>query len=300
VEEPEIPWWQGPDSVGTEPFTFVVISDPHIRLPGNPDDGTYNAQKNIDNLTAAVDTINNELGSAKFVAVTGDLVGALFSSDPADYPDDANTPAHQFRGIMQNLSMPWEVVLGNHDYQEDYTNEGITADVPEDIEAVWSRVLGIPPYYSLTFRGWRFLFLNSTRGDRYWDLCILRSVEASCTGSFDDTQIAWIEQELQNPEPVILFFHHPLHTDSWYTLWSAAGSSFKVHEDDAFYGLAEAYADKIKAIFVGHGHLWASDTLHDTILVHETNAMGDGMGNPDNINIVEVNPAEGTFSVSRF
>ncbi len=300
IVEPEIPWWQGPDSNSSEPFTFVVISDPHIRLPGNPDDGTYNAQKNIDNLTAAVNTINNELGHAKFVAVTGDLVGALFSSNPDDYPDDAHTPAHMFRSIMRNLSMPWEVVLGNHDYQDDYSNQGITADVPEDMELVWNRVLGIPPYYSLVYRGWRFMFMNSTRGDRYWDLCILRTIEASCTGSFDAEQIVWIEQELQNPEPVVMFFHHPLHTDKWYTLWSAAGNSFKVHASDPFYGLAEAYSEKIMAIFVGHGHLWASDTLNETTMVYETNAIGDGMGNPNHINVVNVNPAEGTFSVWQF
>jgi len=64
--------------------------------------------------------------------------------------------------------------------------------------------------------------------------------------------------------------------------------------------LAEVYADKIKAIFVGHGHLWASDTLNDTTRVYETNAIGDGMGNPRNINIVYVSPADNTFTVGRF
>jgi len=296
----ERPWYEGEDATSLEPFTFAVVSDTHLRLPGWPDDEDYDNQENLDNLNALVEVINNGVAEAKFVAVTGDLVGALFSDDPDDYGIGGENPAETFKAVMDNLIMPYEVVLGNHDYQAGYDGEGLTSISPLLIEAVWEKVLGIQAYSSFVYRGHRFVFLNSVRGPAYWDVCIARQEELSCTGSFDEMQLWWLEQELLRPEPVFLFFHNPVYSDSWYTVWSAVGNSFKVVPDDAFYTLAETYADKIRAIFVGHGHLWAEDTLSGTIRVYETSSIGDGMGSPENINVVSVDPAAGTFTVTRY
>ena len=293
-------WYEGEDASLREPFTFLVVTDTHVRIPGNPDDTGYDNQKNLENNQALVTLVNNELAHAKFLAISGDLVGALFSSNVNDYFEGADTPSHRFKSIMDGLSIPWQAVLGNHDYEENYTTEGISAEDPADMEAIWTRVLGMPPYYSIVYRGFRFLFLNSVRGERYWDVCLLGQEETGCTGSFGDEQNQWIAAQLENPEPVVMFFHHPLHTDSWYTLWSAAGSSFQVAEEDAFYALAEAHAQKIKAIFVGHGHMWANDTLFDTIQVFETCSIGDSRGEPENLRIVQADPATGEVVVEEY
>ncbi len=102
---------------GSEPFTFAVISDIHVRLPGNPDDRSYNAAQNLANLDEAVGSIARNHPDADLVMVTGDLVGCLFSEDPADYGGGAATPADVFKQAMDRLPLPYYPVLGNHDYE---------------------------------------------------------------------------------------------------------------------------------------------------------------------------------------
>ncbi len=278
-----------------ETFRFAVFSDTHVRLPGNKDDGSYEPEKNLANLDSAVDTINAELYDSDFVAVTGDLVGCLFSEDLNDYGSGTENPADTFRQKMENLVMPYYPVLGNHDYQKDFDDtidEGVNTDNIEAIEAVWKSVLGIDPYYSVVHKGVRLLFLNSNRGSARTNLCTACSVESFCTGSFDDEQIAWLEEELSQDEPAILFMHHPPATDNTEENLFALSPTFYVEEGDAFYEVTESVADKILAIFVGHGHLFVRDTLHGTIPVYETGSIGDTNGNGQNIHTVEVNPSE--------
>jgi hypothetical protein len=289
------------DATSTAPFSFVVFSDTHVRIPGNPDDGDYDAQANLDHLAAAVETVNLELPEAAFVAVTGDLVGCLYSDDPADYGIGDDTPADRFVELMDGLDVPYHVALGNHDYEVGYEDgEGITAASPSDPEAVWEAVLALEPYRSFVYHGQRFVFLDSVRGDEYWTPCLFSGDERSCTGSFDDAQLAWLADQLAEPEPVFLFFHHPPITDSLLSFWSFAGASFQVAADDPFYALAEAYADRIRAIFVGHGHLWESDTLNGSIMVYETCAIGDAFGQGDHLHVVQVDPATGVILVDRY
>lgn len=289
------------DLLSSEKFSFVVITDTHVRLPGNPDDVKFSNAENLEKLELAVEKINEGAPDAAFVAVTGDLVGCLFSDDVEDYLTGQDNPAETFKEIMDNLLMPYYVVLGNHDYEIDFKlGEGINAEDPAVPEAIWKKVLGIPPYHSLVYHRTRFLFLNSARGPARTKTCLGSIRESYCTGSFDEGQIEWLEQQLFEPEPSFLFFHHPVRTDNMLkAIWSAAGSTFKVQKDDAFYDLAEDFKDDIQAIFVGHGHLWAHDTLHEEILVYETGSIADTMGNSNNIRIIEVDPSTQEFNVSR-
>ena len=272
-------------------FTFLVISDTHVRLPGNPDALAYNSQVNLDNLEYMIDRINTDFNGAAFVIVTGDLVGTLYSDDPADYLVGEDNPAEEFLAIMSGLFIPWHVVLGNHDYLEGYdvgALEGITTDAPGQMEAVWERVLGIAPYYSFMYGPWRFIMLNSCRGSAAESACVSSSLEAMCTGSFDEPQLAWLETQLENPEPCFLFFHHPPVTDhNEEAVWTYGLQSFQLDADDRFYEIALRHRDRIKGIFVGHGHIWTRDVLHGTIPVYETGAIGDFFGSRENVHVVE-------------
>jgi len=283
-----------------EPFRFLVISDTHIRLPGRPDDGLYDNQGNIDNLEASVSRINDEFSEADFVAVTGDLVGCLYSEDPDDYGIGGENTAETFKSTMDDLTMPYHVTLGNHDYQKDYDSdidEGITTDNIENIEAVWKKVLGIDPYYSIVHNGVRMIFLNANRGVHNGILCGGCTVEAFCTGSFDDAQIEWLEDELAEDESSIIFVHHPPVSDDPDAMFSML-TSFAIETEEAFYDVIESGSDKVIAIFAGHGHIWERDTMFDTIQVFETCSTGDTNGNGDNIHIVDVVPAEKSIVVS--
>jgi 3',5'-cyclic AMP phosphodiesterase CpdA len=287
-----------PDDINAD-FRFLVISDTHVRLPGNPDSIDYNVQENLDNLAYIINRINNEFSTADFVAVTGDLVGCLFSENPDDYGIGMDTTADRFKSMTDSLSVPLYSTLGNHDYQKSYDpvlHEGVTSDNRDAIEAVWEKVLGTEPYYSIVNKGVRMIFANSNRGDAYNDLCSSCTVEAGCTGSFDSEQIAWLRAELANPEPAIIFIHHPPETDNQMIIYFAL-PSFLIENSDEFYDVIDDNQDNILAVFVGHGHVWAYDTL-GRVKIYETGAIGDGNSSGNNVNIVEVNVANRKIRVT--
>jgi len=262
-------------------LTLVVISDTHARVPGFPDDAVYDNEGNLGNLQSLVNTVNWRVPDADAVVVSGDMVGCLFSDDPADYMCGKTNPAESFKTIMDGLSMPWYAVLGNHDYETNFNTTsytGISATNVHNVENVWRRVLGIEPYYSTVRNGIKLIMLNSCRGGAVAGQCITGGTESMCAGVFQEDQLAWLEAELAGPEPCILFLHHPLVTDNTNTVWSAMGRAFQVAESDRFYDIVQAWKSKIGGIFVGHGHIRTHDKLFGTIPVYETGATGDYFG----------------------
>jgi len=278
---------------GSEPFTFVVISDLHVRLPGNPDDGSYNAAQNLANLDEAIATIARDHADADLVMVTGDLVGCLFSENPADYGGGATTPADVYKQAMDRLPLPCYSILGNHDYLVGFdpsTGEGLTSTNPAAVEAVWRKVLEIEPYYAFVHKGIRFVCLNTNRGASRLTPCVFETHACGCIGSLDDAQLDWLETQLARTEPCLLFLHHPIITDhDSNRTWSAAGRAFQV-QTERFYTIVDANSPRIAGMFVGHGHLWESDTRNGSIPVYETGSIGDYAGSGANIRVVQVTP----------
>lgn len=286
-----------PVNPSAESFKFVLITDTHVRLPGNPDDGFYDNDGNLRKFDDALDRIRDDHADAEFVLSAGDNVGCLFSSDPDDYGIGSDNPAERFKEMMDSIGKSYYVALGNHDYQEGFNTsrgEGITAGHPSSIEAVWKKVLGINPYYSFVHKGVRFIVLNSVRGPEYSTACPSSTDERACKGSFDEVQMDWLETELINPEYCLIFLHHPIITDfNSIKIWSAAGAAWQVRSDDRFYTVVRTYKDRIKGIFVGHGHVQENDTFAGTIPVHETAAIGDYNGSGSHIRAVWMDPFTG-------
>ncbi len=285
-------------------FFFVLISDTHVRIPGNPDDAYYSAQSNLDHLAEAIGRIAEDFADAAFVAHTGDMVGCLFSENLADYAAGNDTPADRFKAMMDALPFPYHAVMGNHDYESSfgvdtgpYEHAGYTSADPAQMEAIWKKVLGIDPYAAFSHEGVRMILLNSVRGAQYATPCMMREKEKGCTGSFDDAQMDWLEAELAGSTFAMLFFHHPLFTDTTPSGWAIEGASFLVAGGERFYGIAEAHASEIRGIFSGHGHLFHDDTLFGTIGAFETGSTGDLFGSGRNLNLVSVQPATGRISV---
>lgn len=288
------------------PFEIIVISDTHVRLPGNTDDTHYDNQKNLTNLTQTINMINGNHSDADFLAITGDLVGCLFSEDPKDYQGHDDNPAERFKSIFDPLTLPYHVALGNHDYHigfDPLTGEHIPSLNPEAVEAVWKKVLGTDPYYAFIHKGVQMIFLNSNRGHTMFIPCNGLETETRCLGSFDQEQMDWLESRLDRPEPAILFCHHPPQVDM-----DAAGSSFwtsffsqsmTIDIEERFYDIAASHQDKILAMFVGHWHLGLEYTLFDTIKVYHTGSIGDFWDDENNISIVKIDPVLKTIDVSR-
>ena len=292
----------GADDAGTaatpsaDSFKIAVISDVHVRLPGNPDDTTYDNAGNISLYSSALNRIKTNHSNADLVIVNGDLTGCLFSNNPDDYGVGTDNPAETFKSMIDALGMPYYVILGNHDYEDGFNttfHEGTTASDPAVMETIWKKVLGIDPYYSFVHKGVRFIMLNSTRGPRYNSVCASETVEKGCTGSFDDDQMDWLESQLANSEPCLVFLHHPLITDhNALKSWSNVG---QVRSGDRFYTIARTYKSRIKGIFVGHGHFNEHDTLEGVIPVYETAATGDYNGSSTHIRVVWMDPNTGVM-----
>ena len=287
----------------TAGFFFVVLSDVHVRIPGNADNLYYDNAQNINNLEQAVDEINRRFPGADFVMLTGDLVGTLFSADPADYAAGFDTPADRFKAIMDRLSMPYHAALGNHDYSVGFNagnGDGISAsdrEIPQ-VEELWQKLLGRPSYYAFDHEGWRFYVLNSVTGKQRHLRCSADYQERMCTGSFSDVQMDWLEQDLPQREKAFLFFHHPLYTDDKEPAdWALPGDLFLVQRDERIYAILESCAAEFLGIFVGHGHRAATGRIGPRIMVHETPALGDMLGYPDNMTLVAASSKNENFLV---
>ncbi len=278
-------------------FTFIIISDLQTRIPGFPDDPWYDSRGNIKNIEKTIKLINKSEKDSSFLVVTGDLVGCLFSENPDDYGIGILNPAEKMLSLMGELQLPWYPVLGNHDYQKGFDTvrgEGITTDNQEAIEAVWNKLLNIPPYYSEIYKGVNLIFLNSCRGDANILSCVSKEVERICTGSFDSEQLEWLASELEKEEPAILFCHHPPETDDPLVMWSFS-SMFTIQDGDNFYDITYQYRNKIMGIFAGHGHLFQKDMLHEIIPVCETGSLGDKLAEPERYTKVYVDLVSGSL-----
>jgi 3',5'-cyclic AMP phosphodiesterase CpdA len=288
------------------PFEIVILSDIHLRIPGFPDDGFFDNQRNLANLMLTVDLINETHTDADFVAVTGDLVGCLFSEDPDDYLSGSDNPPERCKYLLDHLVLPYHTTLGNHDYHVGFdpaAQAHIPARDPASVEAVWKKVLGMDPYYAFVHKGIQMIFLNSNRGLSMSVPCTDSGMETLCMGSFDVQQMDWLEERLESPEPAILFCHHPpvnheqTLDDIIVELMFSSGMSIDIN--DRFYDIAAAYRDKILAVFSGHWHMWREYTLFDTIPVYQTGPVGDYWSAGENMAIATIDPVRKTVDVRR-
>jgi 3',5'-cyclic AMP phosphodiesterase CpdA len=89
----------------TPAFKFAVIADPHMSVPGpnSPDSGTKMFKESVELLQSAIEDVN-KAGDIDFVVALGDL-----TKDAEPWNVD------RFKEVMDDLKMPYYVVLGNHD-----------------------------------------------------------------------------------------------------------------------------------------------------------------------------------------
>jgi len=294
-------WLDDDNADENRPFKIVVVSDIHVRIPGNMDDNFYNNQENLDNAQHTIELVNEYYSDADFVTVTGDLVGCLFSEDPDDYLTGSENPAEKFKQLFDGLIPPYHVTFGNHDYYIGFDpdiNEHITTSNIDAVESVWEKVLGTEPYYSIEHKGVQMIFLNSNRGSKRFEICQGYEIEAMCKGSFDPEQMAWLESCLKRSESAIIFCHHPPGKEGSNPITSPLLNSYSIDSDDRFYEIAEHYKDKLLAVFSGHLHLRQEYMLFDSIPVFVTGAVGDPLGSSENIYVVEVNSGSRSVQVT--
>ncbi|MDX1809153.1 MAG: phosphodiesterase [Sulfurospirillaceae bacterium] len=191
---------------------FIHISDTHI-ISGNK---SHYASDPIYKLKKAVESINKYQSGADFAVITGDLSdnGALESYEI-------------LKNILDNLSIPYYLILGNHDDRENYLKV-----FPD-------------PFATQPFTHFSKIIDNSL-------LLFLDTLDVSShSGHLCESRFEWLENELaqNNHLPAYIFMHHPpvvIHHDMM--------DSMGFNDKEEFWKTIEK-TQNVKHIFFGHVHL---------------------------------------------
>ncbi len=241
-------------------FNFMVISDEHV-----------SENTTIDlRINQLVNNINrNMYPNLNFLISTGDNVSYVYNHY---YPDSLNKSVNyleKFNNIIKGINIPYYLVMGNHDFEIDSdrgSNKHFAESEIKKMEKIFTKITDFKPYYSFVKNNWQFIVLNSMSG-RYHNRF------------FDDNQIEFLLKELKNNLPTILFFHYPLETDNFH-FWCWPSAMITQNDEPEFYNILANNKRLIKAIFVGHGHMWIHGKLNNSTDVYETESFGYNNGLP--------------------
>ncbi|MBX9694818.1 MAG: metallophosphoesterase [Cyanobacteria bacterium] len=170
--------------VPIKPFSFAFISDVHLT---NGKEDTYELLKESQLFLQQAVKLINEL-NVDFVVFGGDQV-----STPGK--DDANW--NLFLDVVQNLTMPWEFILGEEDI-----SGGRTVDKMKMYGPDW-KGKGYEtnkPYWAKRYaRNVRLIGLDTARPN-------------TKTGFVSKDQLTWLKEELAScvSGVAVVFSHHPL------------------------------------------------------------------------------------------
>ena len=234
------------DVAGSSAFRIVVSADSHLidayyTCCESNDLDTESLQFSRERLEAARDAIEALDPRPEAVFVAGDIVHE-YPSDDWDFYFENETAFDHVSEVYGQFSMPVHVGLGNHDYDVPRSSRAFTHQL---IAEKW----GVEPYYAVEYHGWKFIHLDCQGGDT-WDP--EQPLYDRDFGSFGAEQLAWLDEELAEGKPSVLFFHNP-------PLLIRASE----RPDDALtdlFQVVDAHTDVVQAIFTGHMHLWMDFT----------------------------------------
>jgi 3',5'-cyclic AMP phosphodiesterase CpdA len=232
-----------------EKVKFVAISDPHISIPQQKGvtDGYKLGLKTVmltENTIAEI----NKIPDLKFVLVAGDL-----TQDAEPWNID------EMRRILDQLKVPYFVVLGNHDLSRvphEKKDQPITLSKYTVASAFIGRSGGMLPgmtYYSHTVaKDLVLVGLDASRAQVFVPEAGLNDYG----GKIDVGQMRWLEKTLKanQSKTVIILTHHSLvpwgegdRTNHNYWGW------FRVDNAEEVRALLKKYG--VRLVFSGHRHI---------------------------------------------
>lgn len=221
-------------TASTVNFRFVHITDLHIQ----PELGAF------DGVKLCVSKILKLSPRPEFVILGGD---AIMDGLTASYPR-ADLQFKLLAEALKPLEMPIHYVIGNHDVFGWDAKSTIDTHDAHFGKKLWEeRLRQGQSYYSLTHKGWKFIFLDSIqpKGARAWGAAI------------DDVQLNWLKNEVSNTSgKIIVTTHVPLFTifGQYYYGALMPGSDRLViaNTTDVFEAIGR---EKVKLVLQGHTHV---------------------------------------------
>jgi hypothetical protein len=158
---------------GVLKLKFAFASDMHYDLDGRNTPNGFMYGESTRLVRSLVDQLNTDT-TLDFVVTGGDLTNGA----EEDYPN--------FVDEMDKLKVPWYPVLGNHDK----TFAGWSEWYNDTMERTQT-------YFSFNQGGYHLVILDTAS-------------QGQVTGELDDTQLAWLETDLDanTDRPTLLFMHH--------------------------------------------------------------------------------------------
>jgi predicted MPP superfamily phosphohydrolase len=224
---------------GPNTFRFAVIADSHIIDPlykgpeSNPED-TESILHSAERLTSARDFLNALKPAPERIFLVGDYFHN-YPSPEVDFYFQNETRLDLAKKITDGFQAPVHIGFGNHDY-------GVPRVSRETSHELFRRKFGVKPYYSVEYKGWKFVHLNNFLGATWTPGDPAYKKE---TGSLGEEQLNWFEAELRERKPTFVFIHYPLSI-----VQPVERADYGVHP------LVKKYRDNIQLVLSGHWHRW--------------------------------------------
>jgi len=228
-------------------FNFIHITDLHA---GDPRGFLESIRETLGfrSIKKCIEEIN--LLKPDFVLISGDLVFGQI------YPFEYNCEYKKCFEIIQMFDVPTYVSPGNHDGYRRILEDGLV---------FWQKYFG-PLYYSFDYGDYHFQSINSYDMPALMRFTFL-FIPLNWGGSISDSQLSWIEDDLEentDKNMTFMFMHHN-------PIWDTKSDSlikmgYKNRRN--LLDLIDEY--NVDIVLAGHVHYDSVNTVNDTIYITTT------------------------------
>jgi predicted MPP superfamily phosphohydrolase len=211
-----------------------IIDDFYVKGSENGVEDNESILVTTPRLINARDVINSLTPAIEQVFLIGDFFHNYPSTD-YDFYFQNNTRLDNAKKITEGFKAPVHLGWGNHDYD--------VRHVPrETSHRLFQAKFETKPYYSLDYKGCKFVhlnnFLGSTQDNKAADF-------NPGIGSLGEEQLHWFEAQLAERKPTFVFIHYPL--------LQVSATEFA---DYGLHPLLRKYQENIPLVVSGHVHKW--------------------------------------------
>src|ERR1700743_3491322 len=224
-------------AASSDKFYFALIADTHI-IDNFYVKGSENGVEDNESilvttprLTSARDLINSLSPAIEQIFLIGDY---FHNYPPADHVYFPTPPRlDNAKAITDGFKMPVHLGFGNHDYD--------VRHVPREMShRLFKAKFNADPYSRLDYKGYKFIHLNNFLGSTQDNTA---SNFNPNIGSLGETQLHWLEAQLEERKPTFVFIHYPL--------LQVQPTEFA---DYGLHPLLKKHADTIQLVVSGHVH----------------------------------------------